>query len=195
LPPTIKVKEPHPKLVGSPFILSDKARPWVGKKDSPRRAAVSAFGFGGSNYHAVLEEFQAEKTALDWDPEVQVLAFAAGNKAGLLTAVQNANGLLQKGLCPRGLGRHLRTQFQSEAAERLTFVVKNSVQLQERLAAAEDYLKAEGAQAPAWLYHGQGCGARGTRVYLCGSGFAGTGDAARVELSFSGIFDEFAAGE
>ncbi|HET9240820.1 MAG TPA: SDR family oxidoreductase [Oligoflexus sp.] len=156
LPPTIKVKEPHPKLVGSPFILSDKARPWVGQKDSPRRAAVSAFGFGGSNYHAVLEEFQSEKTALDWDPEVQLLAFSADSKAGLLAAVQGASGLLQKGLCARGLGRHLRAQFASDAAERLTFVVRSKAQLEERLAAAEHYLKTADGAAPAWLYHGQG---------------------------------------
>ncbi|MDQ3232563.1 MAG: hypothetical protein M3Q07_12135, partial [Pseudobdellovibrionaceae bacterium] len=86
LPPTIKVSEPHPKLVGAPFILSDKARPWVGHTSWPRRAAVSAFGFGGSNYHAVLEEFQAEKTALDWDPELQLIAVSADEPAGLLAA-------------------------------------------------------------------------------------------------------------
>jgi acyl transferase domain-containing protein/NAD(P)-dependent dehydrogenase (short-subunit alcohol dehydrogenase family) len=156
LPPTIKVKEPHPKLVASPFIISDKARPWVGHQAWPRRAAVSAFGFGGSNYHAVLEEFRSEKTALDWDPELQVMAFAAENPAMLLAAVRDAGELLQKGWSARGLGRHLRAQFQNGSAERLCFVVKGSEQLKERLRAVEEILQATEGKAPAWLYRGQG---------------------------------------
>src|SRR5438105_5052914 len=37
-------------------------------------AAVSAFGFGGSNFHCVLEEHDAAKPAIDWDGEVQIAA-------------------------------------------------------------------------------------------------------------------------
>ncbi|HTU17700.1 MAG TPA: SDR family NAD(P)-dependent oxidoreductase, partial [Gemmataceae bacterium] len=37
--------------------------------------AVSAFGFGGSNFHCVLEEASSQKEAVDWDGEVQILAF------------------------------------------------------------------------------------------------------------------------
>ena len=53
LPPTLHVQTPNPALAGSPFYLPRAARPWLG---GPRRAAVSAFGFGGANYHVVLEE-------------------------------------------------------------------------------------------------------------------------------------------
>ncbi len=60
LPPTIKVDAPNPKLglPESPFYLSTKARPWVRDGRHPRRASVSAFGFGGSNFHVALEEYQ-----------------------------------------------------------------------------------------------------------------------------------------
>ncbi len=156
LPPTIKVKEPHPKLLGSPFILSDKARPWVGHRAWPRRAAVSAFGFGGSNYHAVLEEFRAEKIALDWDPEIQIIAFAAENQDSLLAAVREARELLQQGWSARGLGRYLRDRFPSEGHNRLGFVANGLEQLKERLAAAQDFLQKAEGKAPAWLYRGQG---------------------------------------
>ena len=60
LPPTIKVDAPNPKLGldESPFYLNTKARPWVRDADHPRRASVSAFGFGGSNFHVALEEYR-----------------------------------------------------------------------------------------------------------------------------------------
>ncbi|MBL0423230.1 acyltransferase domain-containing protein, partial [Ramlibacter sp. AW1] len=59
LPPTIKVDQPSPalNLPASPFYLNTRARPWIRDSSHPRRASVSAFGFGGSNYHAALEEY------------------------------------------------------------------------------------------------------------------------------------------
>ncbi|WP_141734575.1 type I polyketide synthase [Oligoflexus tunisiensis] len=170
LPPTIKVTEAHPKLVGSPFIISDKARPWVGHQSWPRRAAVSAFGFGGSNYHAVLEEFRSEKTALDWDPELQVLAFSADAPEGLLAAVREARSLVEQGWSGRGLGRKLRREFRAEAAERLCFIVSGHAQLQERLAAAVEALTKPEGKDPLWLYRGRG-GAPGPLAFI----FAGQG--------------------
>ncbi|CAL9325724.1 beta-ketoacyl synthase N-terminal-like domain-containing protein [Streptomyces sp. SudanB182_2057] len=59
LPPTIGVTTPAPALTraGTPLYLSTHARPWIRDPGRPvRRAGVSAFGFGGVNYHAVLEE-------------------------------------------------------------------------------------------------------------------------------------------
>jgi polyketide-type polyunsaturated fatty acid synthase PfaA len=60
LPPTIKVTRPNPALEieKSPFYLNTQARPWVRADDQPRRASLSAFGFGGSNFHAALEEYR-----------------------------------------------------------------------------------------------------------------------------------------
>jgi acyl transferase domain-containing protein/acyl carrier protein len=62
LPPTINVSKPHPKLniENSPFYLNTETRPWVSHPTQPRRAGVSAFGFGGTNYHVVLEEYEHE---------------------------------------------------------------------------------------------------------------------------------------
>ncbi|WP_460445389.1 beta-ketoacyl synthase N-terminal-like domain-containing protein, partial [Angustibacter aerolatus] len=58
LPPTLKVQRPNPALGldGSPFHLATAVRPWVRPAGHPRRAAVSSFGFGGSNFHVTLEE-------------------------------------------------------------------------------------------------------------------------------------------
>ncbi len=63
LPPTLHVEKPNPKLDldGSPIYLNTQARPWFrGCDQSPRRAGVSSFGFGGTNFHFVLEEYDAD---------------------------------------------------------------------------------------------------------------------------------------
>ena len=53
LPPTIHVSEPNPGYdpVDGPFALRSVARPWP---EEQRVAGVSAFGFGGTNFHTVL---------------------------------------------------------------------------------------------------------------------------------------------
>ncbi len=56
LPPSINIDQPNPAYDAdtSPFQLSTTARPWV---ESSRCAGVSAFGFGGSNFHTVLSSY------------------------------------------------------------------------------------------------------------------------------------------
>ncbi len=66
LPPTINVEQPNPKLEieQTPFYINTEARPWIRAEGAPpRRAGVSAFGFGGTNFHVVLEEYTTEHTA------------------------------------------------------------------------------------------------------------------------------------
>jgi acyl transferase domain-containing protein len=59
LPPTINCEEPNPKfeLEKTPFYINTETKPWIHGGPEPRRAGVSAFGFGGINAHAILEEF------------------------------------------------------------------------------------------------------------------------------------------
>lgn len=66
LPPTMGVENPNPacNFESSPFFLNTEVRPWIHNKDEqkhPRRAGVSAFGFGGTNFHTVLEEYEGQK--------------------------------------------------------------------------------------------------------------------------------------
>ncbi|MBW1704958.1 MAG: acyltransferase domain-containing protein, partial [Deltaproteobacteria bacterium] len=63
LPPTANFKTPHPdlKMDSSPFRVLTKAEPWKKRgDDTPRRAAVSAFGFGGINAHVLIEEWNSK---------------------------------------------------------------------------------------------------------------------------------------
>ncbi|MFF1956879.1 SDR family NAD(P)-dependent oxidoreductase [Streptomyces sp. NPDC058220] len=59
LPPSIKVDRPMPAAAApdGPFYVNTEARPWVRSAGHPRRASVSSFGFGGSNFHVTLEEY------------------------------------------------------------------------------------------------------------------------------------------
>ncbi len=59
LPATLGVEKPHPDLglERTRFYVNTETRPWVHRtKGSPRRAGVSAMGFGGINCHCILEE-------------------------------------------------------------------------------------------------------------------------------------------
>jgi len=58
LPPTANFEESGDKidLGGSPFRVLATAEEWGSPSDHPRRAAVSGFGFGGTNAHVLLEE-------------------------------------------------------------------------------------------------------------------------------------------
>lgn len=55
-PPTLHVREPNAAWDArtSPFFFDGQARPWAEEDPELRRAGVSAFGFGGTNFHAVL---------------------------------------------------------------------------------------------------------------------------------------------
>ena len=63
LPPTLGVEKPNPRarFPETPFFVNTEPRPWLQTSEgSPRRAGVSAFGFGGTNFHVVMEEYAGE---------------------------------------------------------------------------------------------------------------------------------------
>jgi 3-oxoacyl-(acyl-carrier-protein) synthase/acyl carrier protein len=59
IPPTINFEAPNENLAlaGTPFYISNELRAWPDPARGPRRAAVSSFGFSGTNAHLVLEEY------------------------------------------------------------------------------------------------------------------------------------------
>ncbi|WP_226931768.1 MULTISPECIES: type I polyketide synthase [Parafrankia] len=66
LPPTINVERPNGPLAedATPLYVNTRTRPWIRDPRRPvRRAAASAMGFGGTNFHVVLEEHSALRPA------------------------------------------------------------------------------------------------------------------------------------
>jgi len=59
LPPTLHVERVNENIVldDGPFYVNSGLKPWFPPPGMPRRAAVSAFGFSGTNAHVVVEEY------------------------------------------------------------------------------------------------------------------------------------------
>lgn len=101
LPPTINVDKPN-EMVDfrhSPFYINTETRPWFEELgEHPRRAGVSAFGFGGTNFHVVMEEYTKPGNSqfdLDFTPRsAELLLWQRGNKAEILEALQSLQGEL-----------------------------------------------------------------------------------------------------
>jgi len=101
LPATINVDTPNPTLniENSPLYINSETRPWMPREDGlPRRAGISSFGFGGTNFHMVLEEYQAKaegKYRLNAVP--QTLLFNAKDEASLVTVLNDWQSKLSVG--------------------------------------------------------------------------------------------------
>ncbi|MFN7994778.1 MAG: SDR family NAD(P)-dependent oxidoreductase [Bryobacteraceae bacterium] len=59
LPPSIHCEHPNPNIdfARCPLYVNRELQPWTAVKEGARRAGVSAFGFGGTNFHLVMEEY------------------------------------------------------------------------------------------------------------------------------------------
>jgi len=132
LPPSIKISEPNPKLQveDSPFYLSTELRPWLPRTGGPRRAGVSSFGFGGSNFHAVLEEHQAALPVVAWDGSVQVIALSAKTPDELVAEVDVWLDFVQGGGANREMVAYRaslsRGAFSVDDPHRLVIIAEDS---------------------------------------------------------------------
>jgi acyl transferase domain-containing protein/NAD(P)-dependent dehydrogenase (short-subunit alcohol dehydrogenase family) len=125
LPPTIKVQKPLEEVTAgrTPFYIASEKRPWLPRGATPRRAGVSAFGFGGSNFHVVLEEYRPTKEAVEWDGNVQLVTLSGADAGALESALAGIPADIAWNEL-RNVAATFRSTFNADAPCRLALVVE-----------------------------------------------------------------------
>lgn len=90
IPSTLYFTEPneHIDFVNSPLYVVDKNQEWV-RKDTPRRAGVSAFGFSGTNCHVIVEEPEVKPANRRENEMGSILTLSAKSETSLLGLVKD----------------------------------------------------------------------------------------------------------
>ena len=96
LPPTGKITKPNPAWTAaqSPFAFCDTPRPWPTGR---RVAGISAFGFGGTNFHTVLTDWTgapAPRHGLDHWP-AELFLFGGPTESDALAQVEQLRTLCE----------------------------------------------------------------------------------------------------
>jgi acyl transferase domain-containing protein/NAD(P)-dependent dehydrogenase (short-subunit alcohol dehydrogenase family) len=142
LPPTIKVDRPNPamELEESPFYLNTEARPWIRSGGGPRRASVSSFGFGGTNFHVALEEYRgsgASASRLNKSP-VELTLIGAPNAGAAEPECQRMAAMLAGSGEDvwRRTARESQSSFDASSGVRLAVVASTRADCEAKLARA-----------------------------------------------------------
>jgi acyl transferase domain-containing protein/NAD(P)-dependent dehydrogenase (short-subunit alcohol dehydrogenase family) len=169
LPPTGGVDKPNSKVrfPESPFYINSELRPWINSDaEQPRRAGVSAFGFGGTNFHAVLEEYpgNAEHRAAWQRWPGELFLWASKSREEMIIALSNLDRALSEtaNLELFELACSLWQQTKKDAATlngstrlRLAIVATSLEDLRQKLRTASENLKnpaCNGVQDPRGIY-------------------------------------------
>ena len=155
LPPHTNVENPLEEIQdkSSPVYLLTEAKPWLSHPNYPRRAGVSAFGFGGTNFHSVLEEYQGSiKPRIlggkAWNYEL--FLFAASNTEALVDNLTKLKNSLTQGAKPRlrdlaySCAKEVANQGKAEEnnnSARIGIVAESLSQLQQYLELALKHLQ------------------------------------------------------
>jgi malonyl CoA-acyl carrier protein transacylase len=149
LPPTIKVDRPNPAcdVARTPFYLNTRLRPWVRDGRHPRRAGVSAAGFGGTNFHVVLEEYvgPAPKAWKVRPISTELILAAADDAVGLAARCEQLlreceeSGAGADGL--QRVARRSQERFAAAGAARLALVASDLEDLKRKLRRAAEAIR------------------------------------------------------
>ncbi|MDQ4072516.1 MAG: acyltransferase domain-containing protein, partial [Actinomycetota bacterium] len=152
LPPTINVETPNSRagFPESPFYLNTDARPWLSNGERhPRRAGVSAFGFGGTNFHAVLEEYEGDFLAPEaraassrWPSEL--ILVDGESREELAARAESIERAIARGARPelRDLAYSSWRSAGGRSGSRLALVATSLDDLREKLGSAAKVLRA-----------------------------------------------------
>jgi acyl transferase domain-containing protein/NAD(P)-dependent dehydrogenase (short-subunit alcohol dehydrogenase family) len=156
LPPTIKVKTAHPhlKLEQSPFYLNTATRPWIRGQNHKRRAGISAFGFGGSNFHLTVEEYTGpgQRPARIRTAAHELFLFSGETPAAVTAAAARAAADPALEAAFAAQARASQTAFDPQSACRLAIIAGSAPELAEKAKAAGSPVNHTGRTAPGIFY-------------------------------------------
>lgn len=98
-PPTLHLKEPNSawQAESSPFVFHTAAAPWA-VEPAERVAGVSAFGFGGTNFHVVLRAYTQAPPAHSLDAwPAELFTFRGQDAEAARRSVRALGDLLREG--------------------------------------------------------------------------------------------------
>jgi acyl transferase domain-containing protein len=203
LPPTIKVDKPNPglDLPKSAFHITTRARPWVRNPEHPRRASVSAFGFGGSNFHVALEEAPGSETGRG-APRLpaqgrELVVLAADNASAL---VEQAKAMAERCSKPGALAWEARGAERTRTGtHRLAIVAADEASLAAQLQDAITRIELSGTEpfsTPAGTRYGHGPVDGDVAFVFPGQGSQYVDMGAQLAMQFDaalGVWDQAAA--
>jgi len=193
LPPHRGVDKPNPILTapGSPLYLLDQPMPWLEPGDVPRRAAASAFGFGGTNFHVVMEEYRGEfresrRTATTERWPAELLLWSETDASALVGRLAGLRADLERhpGVELRDLAASLASRW-SVNRETVAIVAKDRADLLLKLGLALARLGGDARPLPPGVHHGVRAEAPGKLAVLFpGQGSQYTGMLRELALHF-----------
>ena len=189
LPPTIKVDHPNPALgvETSPFYLNTEARPWI--RDAaghPRRGSISSFGFGGSNFHVAVEEYQGENAAPRLRTAASELVVLHAETASALAELceKTATEANEAGFLI-WLAASSQKDFNNKAPHRLAIVAEDEEGLRQRLeTAATQVRKDQPFATPNGIYYGNAQAETKTAFLFPGQGSQYVGMGGDLAMTF-----------
>ncbi|MCS6899174.1 MAG: SDR family oxidoreductase [Polyangiaceae bacterium] len=191
LPPTIKVDEPNPamKIDESPFYLNTQARPWIRTSDHPRRASVSSFGFGGSNFHVTLEEYTGpgKHAARFRAVPAELIPLSAATPAELLTLCEKTAASVASAGALWEMAREAQLAFDPTRPARLAVVASDLDDLTQKLIQARESIAARSEtpiSSPGGIYYALGATPGKVAFLFPGQGSQYVGMGAQVAIHF-----------
>ncbi|HEY5676399.1 MAG TPA: type I polyketide synthase, partial [Myxococcales bacterium] len=151
IPPTLHFERPNPGIdfEHSPFRVQRELGEFPRPDGEPRRAAVSAFGFGGTNFHVVLEEHQPGRLSRRHPVQVPGLPQAAKAPLRGLAVVggSSAAELIAKLSSIEGAPARAPRKADLAAPERVAIDYADASDLRSKAARAAQALQANDGRA------------------------------------------------
>lgn len=141
LPPTINLKEKNEyiKIDKTPFYINTEKKSWNIEEGKKRMAAISSFGFSGTNCHMVIEEYNNQNLNENNPNEELIFVLSAKDNEQLIEYVKNFQKYLinKKNINLKELTYTMQIG-RAEMTERIAFTFNNYNDLLIKLS---DYLE------------------------------------------------------